>query len=400
MIGKISVLFLISGMGFLWFQLTQHNQDVRETHDREKNVQKLLENARYFHDLLDFDMAVPLEQNDIAVFDSARCAVQTRSGFFITDDDGKELYRYHLDGSFDRVLAVKGDGPGELGSLQFGTRMYDNQVGFWDLYKSQIIVFSEEGEYQFSLGFFNPNITRGAWMSPGVAFDWPTPDKLILSNILVRDQPEVQSGVTRVHRDDRGNVTLLELEQPFGLRDLEYESKFLSSVAYNFALVGDAYWFGSTAFSAVSYYNVSENHLERLPVSVPDPLTERDYKELNQSDRKKLHWLRNYNGFIHEMIPHPEMVFVKVGIRGYVPFSPDGHQLLDRRLIGTFSSYKGIYNGTLLFISSKKNVGFVEKKTGVPIIDKKSNMAYDEDHPYVVLARLKLEPKVVQKVTK
>lgn len=400
MMTKISMLAFLSGLSYLCFQVVQNNAKEQDSVALKTLREDSLERVKYFDELLQIDTVFPLQQTEQVIFDNAQCAVQTGSGYFVASDDGSELYRYHLDGSLDRVVAVKGDGPEELGSLHFGTRMYDNQVGFWDVIKNQIIVFSESGEYRFSLNFLNPSLTKGSWVSPGVAFDWPSPDRLVFANIHVRDNREIRAGITRVHRDERGRVKQLELEQTFGLRDVDFEERFHSGAAYHLALIGDSYWLGSTEFSAVSRYQMATQHFDYMPVSVPDPLTTHDYDGLNPSDTKKLHWLRNYNGFVHEMIPFDGVIFVKIGFRGYVPFSSDGQQLLKRRLMSRLNAYHDVYNGVMFFISNKSNLSFLESKTGVSLLDKESNMAYDEDHPYVVLARLKLEPKAVQKVTK
>ncbi len=397
---KLSILLFLTGLGFFCFQLTNQNQDREARPSQSKYDMIALDKARFLHELLQFEAALPLEQNDEALFDHPKLAVQTLSGYFIANDDGSELYRYHLNGSLDKVVARKGEGPGELGSLQFGTRIYGDQVGFWDIYKNQIVVFSESGDYQFSLSFLNPALTKGSWHPSGVAFDWSKPEQLTFGNILVRDDPEIRSGIAEVYRDERGQVTFLKLVATFGKRDLAHEAKFMPSSVYNFALIGETFWLGSPEFSTLHCYNLSTNKLDVIPVSVPEPLTTIEYEGVDPSDRKKLHWLTNYNGFIHKIIPHPEMVFVKVGVRGYVPFSPDGKQLLKKRLMSGLSGYQDTYNGTILFTASKRNFSQIESRTGVALIDQKRDMVYDEDHPYVVLARLKLEPKAVRKVAK
>lgn len=81
-----------------------------------------------------FETAIPLEQNDQAIFDTPNCALISESGYFVSDDQGKALFRYHLDGTFDRLVTQKGSGPYEMNNSLSCTRIFGNQLALYNFF--------------------------------------------------------------------------------------------------------------------------------------------------------------------------------------------------------------------------------------------------------------------------
>lgn len=185
----LSLLFFLSGLCYF---LTAFKSPTRPTPQANEGR---FENIKFFSDLFEYHTAIPLELTDRVVFDKPKILKKVNNGFFLTNDKGDELYRYHLDGTFDRTVAVKGSGPGEIGLLAYGTRIFDQQIAFWDLFQHSLHVFSEQGNWQFSLNFYNQELTDGTWLPTGVAFKWPSPETLVFSNISVKSRHDVQTGL-------------------------------------------------------------------------------------------------------------------------------------------------------------------------------------------------------------
>nr|WP_243435864.1 6-bladed beta-propeller [Acanthopleuribacter pedis] len=357
------------------------------------NVDALSE-VRFFDQLLDFHTAIPLEQNDVALFENASLLKSVPDGYFLTNDKGDELYRYHLDGTFDKVVARKGEGPGEISQLSYATLIFDNQIAFWDVYRHSIFVFSLDGTHRFTLNFRTKQLTGLNWLPSGEAFYWNTREEIIFSNIQVRDNEAAQSARVQVIWGDDHRVERLELIQVLGERNLEYERKFSRSGIRHFERVGQVDWLGSPYFSSITLLDYHLNQAKEIAIQVPEPLTMKDYEGLTFDDRRKIHYLINYNGTIHGIIPHPKFVFVKVGFRGYVPFSRDGRQLLKRRLYTRITRYQDFNGEALVYTSSKQMVTKIEEWTHQPLLSAEDRLIADEDHPFLVLASLRDQPRM------
>ncbi|CAM2009946.1 hypothetical protein [Acanthopleuribacter pedis] len=391
MMKKLPLLLFLTGLIYLCFQLLARQSTKPVASPAPNQQTQKLEELKFFSQLFHFDTTFPLEQRPEILFERAKCAILNSSSIFLTNDSGDELYRYHLDGTFDRVIAIKGEGPGEINRLEYATKIFGNQVAFWDLFRGQIIVFNDKGNHQFSLNVDNPSLTDGAWLPRPAAFHWETAEEIVFSNLQIRDRPNIRSGKAHVVWNEEGKITRLDLKEPIGSRNLEHENKYAPSSIYDLHKIGTKYWVGSPEFSSLQIYDFVTLTENIIPIRVPDPLTQEHYDNLDLSDKKARRWLINYHGYVQEIISLPELQLVKVGMRGYVPFSNDGEQLLERRLISGLSGFKDVHNGTILFITSKRNLRFLENKHSIVLIKDPSHASLDDDHPFGLLARLKPE---------
>ncbi len=384
-----SIFFL--GVGYFAIAFIGTNTKKSYTLTQKPGPLINLQDATYFEDLFRYEVAFPIEQTGTVLFDQPKTCVALSSYLFMTNDKGNELYRYHLDGTYKDTIAVQGEGPGEISKLVYGTRIFGNQVAFWDLFQHSIHVYDENGQHQGSLDFRNPRLTSGTWIPQPAAFKWPTPDEIIFSNAQIREHPDAQGAKTSVQRNDSGKITRVALAQPLGKRDKELERKFGESLIYHFETVGDVFWMGNPSYSSISIWNPVTQQSKSLMVQVPESLTLDAYMEIPRDDLKKISMVENWQGSIHRMISLPTVVFAKVGMRGYVPFSAEGKQLLNKRLISRFPRYQTNLDDTMVFIMARKNLKVLEEKVVKSPLIENEEAVLDEDQPCLVFATLKPE---------
>lgn len=365
----------------------------RETTKSSQN----LNTVKFDDQLLDFEIAFPLEQTEQALFQLPKVCLMTDDALFLSDDDGKTLFRYHLDGSLDKVVTHQGEGPGEVGRLAYATRIFDNQVAFWDLARSTILVFSAQGDYLWEYDFRRAGLISGKAYPAPAAFAWPEKQRLILGNIHIQGREDIGAASLRVVWQEN-TIQRIELDQYLSRRNQKHEQQFGSTVVTQLTEVADHYWLGSADFSQITLLNpTSTGPAPTTKILFPDALTPEHYQKLDPDNRRALFRLRNLNGSIHGFAVFPELVLVKVGALGYVPFDVTGKQLLNRKIMSRVTGLRDTYNGTALFITHRRNVNLLRKKSKIPIPNDNLGDG-DEDQPVAILARLKpaFQPKVTE----
>lgn len=355
-------------------------------------ISKKLSDAKFFNDLFIYEIAIPLEQNSLALFDSPTLALISENGYFIADDNGKMIYRYHLDGSFDRIVARRGQGPGEISNVSFGTRIFDNHLAFYDLHKKQIKVFSSNGDFTQEVNLERKNNGTTSILTIGEAFAWPVPNQIIFSNTYVHNRPEAQSALFQVSWNQKSEISGVSFDRVLSHRNVAHEKKFGTSNIYTLAKVGEKYWLGSPEFSQFTILDPRKHHISTpTKVQLSDALTPALYEDVSVSDTETLFRLVNMNGTIHDILPLGKIVLVKVGARGYVPFDQDGQQLLERRLLLKWANVRDAHQDMILTITDHRKATALAKQAGEPLSEPPGNVEVDDDYPYLVLMRLKPE---------
>lgn len=378
------LLFTLASAVFLL-----HCASTQATTVPKQQLAQHLANIKFDDQLLDFEVAFPLEQTEQALFQLPKVCLLTDNALFVSDDDGKTLFRYHLDGSLDKVVARQGEGPGELGRLAYATRIFANQVAFWDLTRTTIIVFSDQGDYRWEYDFRRSGLISGKAYPAPAAFAWPQKEHLILANIHVQDHADIGAASLRVVWQE-DTIQRIEINQYLSHRNLKHEQKYGAAVVTQLAKVGDYYWLGSAHFSQITRLNPATQHHIAPTTSIhfPDALTPELYQNISSDDRRALFRLHNFNGSIHGLAVFPELVLVKVGALGYVPFDDHGNQLLNRKITSRVTGLRDSHQGTALFITHRRNLSLLREKSNIPIPGANLDDG-DEDQPVAILARLK-----------
>ncbi len=382
---------IIISMCFLFLSLhaiePTENQQSWSGKAREK-----LSQVKFLNEIMVFEAVIPLEQNDQVFFDFPTLAMMFGCGYFVSDDSGSTLYRYHADGAFDRVVTRRGHGPGEISYLMFGARIFDNQLAFYDIYKKEIKVFTAAGLFAWKTNLEKHYKGESPIIMTGEAFAWPEPDQLIFSNTFIRDQPEAQAVRFHVLWENNQKIKQLTIERVLSHRNTTHEKKFGTPCLYDLRRVGDKYWLGSQEFSQITMLNPDTPRITKpTNVRLPDALTPALYEGVSIRDSKTLSRLINMNGTIHDILPLGKIVLVKVGALGYVPFDQTGQQLLERRLLLKWANLRDAHNGLILATTDHRKAKILAERAGVPLPEPIGNVAVEDDSPYLVLMRLKPE---------
>ncbi|CAM2007451.1 hypothetical protein APED_12350 [Acanthopleuribacter pedis] len=351
---------------------------------------QLFSDVTSFIDILEFEDVFPLEQNDHAMFEAPNTVVMTHSGFLMTNDRGTKILRYHRDGGFDRTVAPNGSGPGEVQRIAFGTRIFDNRVAFWDLYKGAILVFEPDGTFVFDLNI-NAKLNPHQMNATGASFAWPEPDTLILGNVTSQKQPDIQAVALKVDWDTPKRVRGVALDRVLSLKDTNHEAIFGSKINTTLTQVGDHFWLGSAHFSSFARLNPYEKGKPTpyQAIKFPQALTPKDYEAIEPTDHKARFTLINSKGTIFNIMAFDHLVFVQVGVMGFVPFDTSGRQLENQRIICRISRLVDTYQGLVMFVTPRKNIGNLERLFKVNLFEDSPHDLGDDDQPYVVLMRLR-----------
>lgn len=355
----------------------------------ESNIANHISEARSLYDILEFVAVFPLEQPS-PLFEKPRVLVAEDSGFFVANDQGDEIYKYFPDGSFDRTVATKGMGPGEIQFVAFGTRIYDNGIAFWDVHRNTILVFHSDGRFKQEFDV-NALLYPHSATPTGATFAWPEPDTLILGSTRLLDKPEAKTVLMTLERDSKGRVTASTITAVLSTRDIEHEKKFGLPISTVMKPVGARYWLGSDAFSSVAIIDPSARQKPGTfqQIHFPEALTARDYEGLGFRNRREINKLINMKGIIFSIMPLDDLVLVQVGAFGFVPFDTAGRQLAKRRIKSRVIGLKDTYRGTAVFVTSRKNIANLERLFKISLFEDSSYDLGDEDQPYAILMRLR-----------
>ncbi|CAM2010153.1 hypothetical protein [Acanthopleuribacter pedis] len=347
--------------------------------------------ARFITDIFPFQVAFSLEQNNEILFENPKVALMTETGYFVSNDKGDRLVRYHLDGSYDRTVAVAGEGPGELGRLSFATKIFDGHVGFYDIGRSQILAYSEKGDYLWSLNLRSLQLENQTVLAVGSAFAWPKRDALLLTNVHHPNKPETQGVKCRVSWRSPNQISELTPLAWINNRPIEFEKKFGYGVVDQLAVLGNVYWVGCNflpEFAMIDDQN-EPRLLRTQKITTPRALTKEHYSDLDASDRRALMRLRNLNGTIHKMLVFDQTVWIKVGAIGWVPFDHQGNQLSKNRIKSRIGRFMDARGDTAMVIALRRHV-----EQWASFFDESFSTASDHDdadpdQPMILLMRLK-----------
>ncbi len=365
---------------------TSHTFNVNHT-----NINSLFTDAKNFYNILEIEIAFPLEQTDIALFDNPFVIVMTDSGYFLTNDQGTQILKYFPDGSFDRIIARRGVGPGEIQRITFGTRIYNQKIAFWDSIKGSVYIFNQEGDFERELNL--ANLLRKHRATPiGPAFAWPTEETFILSNAKLLDQPRVQAIVLNLKRNKKDNHFEASIRHSLSFREVDHENKFGIKACTVLSQVESRFWIGSPYFSSFTILNPHKPQasvLAQKKILFPEALTLKDFQDVTSDDTKTRFKLNNFKGSVFSIMPMESLVFVQVGALGFVPFDKDGHQLAEKRFVSPLTGLRDTHKGTAVFVTFRENIAKLERLLNVSLFEESPYDIGDGDQPYIVLMRLR-----------
>lgn len=353
----------------------------------EPDVPLELDEPAFLGELFEFQVAFSLEQEDTTLFDMPRFVLMTENGYFVADDNGQTLYRFHADGSFDRIVAVKGAGPEEIQRVCFATRMFDGQVGVFDFLRGRILVFSEAGDYLWALDTRHLQIGAQSVQFVGGGFAWPHRETLFLSNLMVPGRPDTQAAWTRATWVKPDRVDSLAPVQWLNSRPRALEAQFGSGLVDHLVVVGDHVWLANRFLPHIDM--VGEASTRTTRVRVPNVLTEEDYRGLTIDDNRTLMELDNLRGTIHCMLVFDRLVLVKIGALGWVVLDHQGRQLVSRKIrarIGRFFDARG---DTAVIVTLRRHFEQWQAPFGAAVAVSSDHDTPDPEQSMVVLLRLK-----------
>ncbi len=353
----------------------------------ERQTDITFDNVKRLSEIFEFQVAFTVEQNEHVVFDMPRFVLMTENGYFLSDEQGQSLMRYHADGSFDRMVAVKGEGPQEVQRLSFAARMFDGQVGVFDHIRSRILVFSEAGDYRCALDLRYLRLQNHAAHVVGSAFAWPRRDALFLGNVIVNGQPDTQAAWTRVKWASSERVQSLTPTQWVAGRPRALEAQFGSGVSDQLVLVDDQVWLGHLYLP--HFERVAKGKTSTTQIRVPNALTEEDYQGLDLRDHRRLMEMTNAKGTIHGMLVFNRFVLVKVGVLGWVPFDHKGRQLAPRRIRSRIVRFADSQGDIALVAARQVDMRIWKDLYGESFALADAQVPPDPDQPMLVLLRLK-----------
>lgn len=358
--------------------------------EHQAHTISLFKDAKNFYNILKIETIHPLEQTKDAIFDNPFVIVMTDSGYFITDDQHTRIYKYFPDGTFDRIVAKKGDGPGEIQRVYFGTRIYDQKIAFWDSIKNSVYVYNQEGDFERELSL-GQELRKHRTIPVGPAFAWPTKETFILSNALLLDQPKAQAISLNLEWDEEDNITKISIGHTLNFREVDHEHKFGAKSHTVLTQVGSRFWIGSPYFSNFTIFDTHkpQDSLVSQKILFPEALTPKDFKDVSFDDKKTRFRLNNLKGSGFNIIPFGSLVFVQVGALGFVPFDKNGHQIFEKRFASPLTGLRDTYKETAVFISSRKGLEKIERLLKINLLEESPHDTGDEDQPYIVLMRLR-----------
>jgi hypothetical protein len=271
--------------------------------------------------------------------------------FYFIDNSRKSIFKYHINGQFAGTVSSRGPGPGQFDVAGHLRKIFNNQLGLFDLTNGRIHIFNEHGDYLSS----TPSVQffLGRWGLKGPSFIWDDPESLYISVVRMADQND-----TSWHAkfapvfNDLGEVVDLELVTTFGKKPIEHEDKYGPSGISAFIKIKDRIWVGSPYFSKVYIYDLDGNLLREFFLDVDEPLVPESYEGVTIQERKKLFELANWNGAIHQIELFNDFVLVRAGIRGYVFFDQKGNQLTSQRIVFSYGAFSGQPNEPINFTTN------------------------------------------------
>lgn len=364
--------------------------NTRVAEQSTKVAQHSLNEAKSFFDILDFEIVFPLEQTEEAFFDLPKVALMVESGYFFSNDQGSEIYRYHHDGSFDRTIARKGTGPGEIHKVSFAARIHNNKIGFWDLYKGSILVFDYDGTFEYELDIKN-KLSPFRMIATGASFAWPEENILILGNVTASDQPNIQVVSLILERDDKNNINIARMDRVLCVKETNHDLELGSKINSILTQVGPRFWLGNEYVSSFALLDPAnqENPATFRMIQFPEALTPEDYETLDPNDRRARFRLINLKGTVFNIMPLDPFVFVQVGALGFVPFDQSGNQLAEKRIKCHVSALADTYKDTALFVTTRKGIQKLETHFHFELFEESPYDIGDDDQPYLVRRRLK-----------
>ncbi len=355
-----------------------------------KASQNPFNEAKSFFDIFEFEIVFPLEPTEEAFFDLPKVALMVESGYFFSNDQGSEIYRYHQDGSFDRTIARKGTGPGEIHKVSFAARIYNNKIGFWDLYKGSILVFHSDGTFEYELDI-KDKLSPFRMIATGASFAWPEEETLILGNVTALDQPNIQALSLKLKRDDKNNISIARIDKVLCVKETNYDLELGSKINSTLTQVGPRFWLGNEYVSSFALLDPAKqgNPAKFRMIQFPEALTPEDYETLDPNDRRARFRLINLKGTVFNIMPLDPFVFVQVGALGFVPFDQSGNQLAEKRIKCHVSALADTYKDTALFVTTRKGIQKLEIHFNFELFEESPYDIGDDDQPYLVRMRLK-----------
>ncbi|CAM2010352.1 6-bladed beta-propeller [Acanthopleuribacter pedis] len=357
----------------------------------DTNLNKKLSHIKWLDDLFEFHSAFSMELTDETLFEYPKVTLRTESGYFVTNDKGDTLFRHHLDGRFDRIVARAGMGPEEILHVNFATHIYNNLVAFYDYHRSRILVYNESGDFQHAIELYRNTIEGKHPHMLGPGFAWPHEDYLILANVRYPTEPDIQGALFHVNRTQKGKVTSLSPIKKFTGRPTAVELEFGPTVISNFVKVGKHFWLGSPYFSQITIWDKDKegNNTKEKPIDISNPLTLSDYEEYKKGKGESMMYLTNHKGTIHNMMVLPKMVLVKVGAMGWVPFDLHGRQLARHKILPRIAPIKSTYADFAVAVAPRQHLEKLQTYLKECFIRSSDHDTQDPDEPMMVLLRLR-----------
>ncbi|WP_243435763.1 hypothetical protein [Acanthopleuribacter pedis] len=210
-----------------------------------------------------------------------------------------------------------------------------------------------------------------------------------MAGVFDGTEQKIGTALYQVSWTSDGEIERIQFDTMLCYRERHPEQKYGDGTADHLVQVGETFWLGSPDFSRLTFLSPTEPSKVVYDIQVPDPLTPALYDQVDWSNRRNRFELFNKNGMVHDIQTFSNLILVKVGALGYVPFDPDGTQLAEHRIRANMSTLKDVYEETGLFITNRKYVLFLEEHIGRTIRIPSDYDREDEEQPFVVLTRLK-----------